>query len=302
MQERAPSSSLGAVATKKVIPAGVSDADLRLGLREAIARLGKPTSPAELRKALPKPHQRPPAELARLLADLAREGSLFAVKDGAAFRYCARDPGVVLASAVQAALAAGPLSKKALEQQVKRAAPGFEKFLPAALAVEIARGAVREHPKVGKDPLRYGREPPDPAPFLPKTVKEVQALARKLAPSGVTLAAIHAALGRSLGLTSAAPPDTAAEDAEVRAALHSLTSREPAGTLLSVRALRGLVTLAKEPFDRAVLRLSRAGELTLHHHDFPDSLPEAERALLVQDARGVYYVGVAPRGREGSRS
>jgi len=283
------------VATKKVPMVGVSDADLRVALRETVTRLGQPTSPAELRRALPRPYQRPPAELSRLLADLARDGSLFAVKVGSGWRFSDRDPAAVLGSAIQAALAGGPLTKKKLEDHVKRAAPGFVKLLPATLAVEITRGAVREHPKVGTQGLRYGLEPPDPTPFLARTIKDLQALARKLAPHGVTAASIQAALGRGLGLDPARPADPAAEDEAVRVALRQLASREPPGTLLSVRALRAAAALAKDPFDRAALRLSRAGELTLHHHDFPDSLPAAERAALVRDPSGVHYVGVAPR-------
>lgn len=284
-------------------PSGISDADLRLALREAVARLGKPLSPAELRRALPKPHQRPPAEIARLLADLAREGSLFAVKDGKAFKYADRDPAAVLAPALQTALRDGPLGKAQLVDRIKRAAPGFEKLLPAVLAAEVARGAVREHPKVGKHPQRFGLEPPDPAPFLARAVKELQAVQKKLAAHGVTAAAIHAALGRSLGVerTAATSQGNGADDALVLGALHDLAAREPPNALLAVRALRALAPLDKERFDRAVLRLSRAGRLVLHHHDFPASLPEADRALLVQDERGVHYSGVAPR-EDGGRA
>lgn len=270
----------------------ISEADLRLALRDTVARLGKPTAPAELRKALPKPYQRPPAEMTRLLADLAREGSLVAVKDGKGFRYADRDPATVLAPAIQGALRDGPLAKKDLEARIKRAAPGFDKMLAAVLTAEIARGAVREHPKAGKQPLRYGLEPPDPTPFLAKAVKDLQALAKKLAPNGVTAASIHAALGRALGLAERAP---AGDDDAVLAALRELASREPPGALLSVRALRAITPLDRARFDGTVLRLSRAGKLMLHHHDFPASLSEPERAELVKDEHGVHYVGVAPR-------
>jgi len=47
--------------------------------------------------------------------------------------------------------------------------------------------------------------------------------------------------------------------------------------------------LDKTRFDRAALALAGAGQVELHHHDFPASLPEDERALLVQDGRGVHY-------------
>lgn len=291
-------------------------AELRVAVHEALARLGKPTTATALAKALPKPFQRAAPEIAALLAEGAREGSLFTVKDGKGFRYSDRDPAVVLAPAIQQALREGPLDLKQLTTRIQRAAPGFEKMLPAVLAVEVAAGAVREHPKAAKQPLRYGLEPPDPTPFLGKAVKDLQALAKKLATHGVTVASIHAALGRALGLEQRAlregasnasateasmDVDPATDDATVRAALRELGSREPPGALLSVRALRAQSSLDKDRFDASVLRLSRARELSLHHHDFPASLPEAERALLVHDGRGVYYVGVALRDEGGQR-
>lgn len=85
------------------------------------------------------------------------------------------------------------------------------------------------------------------------------------------------------------------DESTVLTALRELASREPSGALLSVRALRGLCSLPKTQFDTVVLRLSRAGRVVLHHHDFPASLPEADRAELVVDERGTYYIGIVPR-------
>jgi hypothetical protein len=66
--------------------------------------------------------------------------------------------------------------------------------------------------------------------------------------------------------------------------------------LLSVRTLRELLqSLDKSRFDGAVLRLFRAGEIDLHHHDFPSSLSEVERNKLVRNEQGIHYVGVAFR-------
>lgn len=84
------------------------------------------------------------------------------------------------------------------------------------------------------------------------------------------------------------------DEAAVLTALRVLASREPTGALLSVRALRRLCSLPKTHFDKSVLRLSRAGRVVLHHHDFPASLPEADRAELIEDERGIYYVGIVP--------
>src|SRR4051794_2531931 len=112
---------------KRTAPPVISDADLRLAMHDAVMRLGKPTSPAELRKALPKPYQRTIAEITRLLTELARDGSLVAVKDGKGFRFTDRDPASILAPAIQVALRDGPLDKTQLTARIERAAPGFEK-------------------------------------------------------------------------------------------------------------------------------------------------------------------------------
>ena len=87
------------------------------------------------------------------------------------------------------------------------------------------------------------------------------------------------------------------DQALVETKLHELASREPPGTLLSIKALRALCGLSKPRFDAAVLGLSTSQSVTLHHHDFPASLSNGERAKLVVDGNGTHYVGIAPRKR-----
>lgn len=281
--------------TIKAAAAQVSEAELASAVRETLARLGKPTTSAELRRALPKPHQRPAAELARLLAGMAEAGSVHALTQGKTTRYSDRDPVALLTDTILAVLREGPLEKKQLAARIKREAPALEKALAVALGKGIERGAIFEHPRVGKVAARYAIDPPDVAPFLAKAVAEMESLAKKLAPSGVTPAILYRALGRALGLEAAVAVGTASDVDAVRAALRELASREPPGALLSVRALRARVSLDKARFDDAVLRLARAGGATIHHHDFPASLSAEERAALVVDEKDVHYVGIAPR-------
>lgn len=274
------------------------DTELELALVEALARMGKPASAAELRKALPKPFQRPAAELTRLLDALAKARTIFVAAAGKTSRYTHQDPALRVEQAILTALGGGPLSRPELTKRVKQAAPGLEKAMGAALNALLKRGAVREHPKVGKLPLRYALDPPDPAPFLAKATKEIKAVLSKLAPHGVSLSSVYLALGRSLGIEGAAPAiedKPEGDEGEVLAAVRALAAREPPGALLSVRAVRAMRPLEKARFDRAVLRLSEAGKVVLHHHDFPASLPAAERAELVEDSRGTHYIGIAPR-------
>lgn len=288
------------------LPVGPSDAELQLTLRETLTRLAKPSSVPELRKALPKPYQRPPAEIKRVLDGLVDDNSVFAVQEGKNFKYSVSDPGQTLVQAIMDALVDGPLTKKDLVLRVKHAVPGFEKRLPVVLADLVTQSKVCEHPKASsKLPARYGLEPPDLTPFLAKAVAEVQAVQKKLASSGVSLSVIVVALGRALGIAPLTPstqaatqpttrPEAADDESAVLTALRTLASREPSGSLLSVSALRGLCSLPKTRFDSIVLRLSRAGRVVLHHHDFAASLSETKRADLVLDERGTYYVGIAP--------
>ena len=46
----------------------------------------------------------------------------------------------------------------------------------------------------------------------------------------------------------------------------------------SLRDLRARLSMSKDEFDETALRLQREGAVSLHHHDHPLALPEAERA------------------------
>lgn len=93
------------------------------------------------------------------------------------------------------------------------------------------------------------------------------------------------------------------QDESILRNLKALAARNPKGALLSMLDLRGMVQhelgLSKGAFDEAMLRLLREHRLTMHHHDFPGSMTEAQLHELVYDKRGrdggTYYHAVAPR-------
>jgi hypothetical protein len=76
-------------------------------------------------------------------------------------------------------------------------------------------------------------------------------------------------------------------------ALRQLEQESPPGALLSVRELRSLSDLDKPSFDRAALELAGQGRVSLHAHDHAGALPESERRALIEDVRGVHYIGIA---------
>lgn len=110
--------------------------------------------------------------------------------------------------------------------------------------------------------------------------------AAKLSPSEVA-----AFLVERLSVLS--EPSMPAAQAVVLAALGKLERESPRGALLSVRELRARSGLDKASFDSAALELAGLGRVSLHAHDHPSGLPEPDRRALIEDARGVHYVGIA---------
>jgi hypothetical protein len=70
------------------------------------------------------------------------------------------------------------------------------------------------------------------------------------------------------------------------------------GAMVAIPDLRNYLRDAfaeKEEFDRAVLKLAETGRIDLHRHTFPASLDDSERAALVKDERGNYFIGIVLR-------
>jgi hypothetical protein len=87
--------------------------------------------------------------------------------------------------------------------------------------------------------------------------------------------------------------DRTAAQSAILGALRQLERENPPGALLSVRELRALSDLDKPSFDRAALELAGHGRVSLHAHDHAGALAESERRALIEDVRGVHYVGIA---------
>jgi len=201
------------------------------------------------------------------------------------------------------ALTQGPLTEKELVGWVRKRLPGYQ---VRHLKEHVSHSKqVYEYPKYGKVKIRYGLEPPEPGPYLSKALQDIIAVQELLVPFHVSLEAIHEALGRELGLeheTSAPSRERLQGEGLFRHAepliLEGITRLQPPGqrrALVSIRELRRSVSLAKSVFDKTVLSLASQGKVALHHHDFPTSLSQTERDALVQDERGTYYVGIAPK-------
>jgi hypothetical protein len=94
------------------------------------------------------------------------------------------------------------------------------------------------------------------------------------------------------------PTNTIEQAATFRKALAAVSAENPPGALLSVREVRARARLPKAVFDALALNFASKNLVTLHHHDFPSSLSAPERAQLIEDGKGTFYIGIALRRPE----
>lgn len=93
-------------------------------------------------------------------------------------------------------------------------------------------------------------------------------------------------------------------EARVLAALDAVSKHETsiregaADGLRTVRTVRDFAGMSKADFDNAALALASKEKVGLHYHDYPASLSAAQRADMIQDKAGTYYLGIARRRDE----
>lgn len=303
------------------IPPAVS-AEARL-LMEVLAHFSMPVSRTSIWKELRHRPGRPSEKhLPELLTEQIKQGSVLSYgKRSIVYWLPALENSA--SKRIAEACAAGPCSQTAVLESARSLLPGW----PEPKRVEFFKQALRDGrllklPKLGRAVL-YSAQPPDPGLYLQKPFDELaaqlQRLAAKLAPLGVTAEEFYAAaaqLGQArLSAPSGAPvtspakpaalasePATPAMPAEIDSAqlildgVHELKPTAAGRALVSLPQLRRHLAAAfptKAAFDQAVLQLAEEDRVALHWHDYPSSLSPAERDELVCDTQGRYYLAIA---------
>jgi hypothetical protein len=135
---------------------------------------------------------------------------------------------------------------------------------------------------------------PDLRQLLRRTLAALERDLPALSAAQLSRSEVAAFLAERLaGLSDPSDGGAAAARAAVLSALRQLEQESPPGALLSVRDLRTRSDLDKTSFDRAALELVGQGRVSLHAHDHAGALAESDRRALIEDVRGVFYVGIA---------
>jgi len=163
-------------------------------------------------------------------------------------------------------------------------------------------GTLFVHPPVKTGAELFGIRPPAPEAYLKNVQLELTKTVKKLRDAHVSPDVLRRAIvqlvesaGISFNTSKTGDHRVETSSVDLIGLMNRLESGAARGSLVSARDLRRAAGLPKTSFDQAVLDLARAGEVSLHKHDYPASLTDAERDELVTDGNGNYFVGVAVR-------
>jgi hypothetical protein len=287
----------------KTVKSRVLPDDLDAVVREAV-RTTPGLKSSQIKKALPPPYQAFTKEAQAVLRLLVERHELCRFLVGKTEHLFEHDPQSALDEIMPQHLSGEPLAKGALKALARELAPGHEFIFEPWLRGAVTRGLIFEHSPVRASKEKRYANAPDLGKSLTPVLTALKKALLKTDEQGIPRHRIAEALLRELGValttpqtgSNGVPPDHTAHE-QFLAGLRGLVAENPGQALLSIRDLRARVALHKERFDAVALDLMRDRKVSLHYHDHPASLPEAERSELVQDGRGNYYIGIAP-GRE----
>jgi hypothetical protein len=263
---------------------------------KALEQAPQPLTAKQLRKMLTGPFKLPEEKLANLLEEHASEGRIYryaSTGKSKQTRYWTRDPEMYARELMLSFLAERPHNQTDLLKRLKTKLAGFrvtqQKGLLARLVEENQLQLLP--PFIGSRTKLYSASPPDPRDYVEDAIVK---------------------LSKALGISREQILSVmrGGSQTEVRAVpQHDLDERLMRRMVqVKIAAVEGgLVPLSdlwhslrdegwdKASFDRTVLNLAKSYRAALQRHNFPASLSEEERAELVADDLGNYYVGITLR-------
>jgi hypothetical protein len=214
------------------------------------------------------------------------------VNYSSAMKHTSRDPEELARQTILDILAQGPHTEVELLRQLKSELPEFSTAQQKGLITRMTKEAsIHQLPAfLGTRILRFSLNPPDPKEYIDDAIAKIS---KSL---GIAPEEILRALGASAPTEPDPPKNVRSE--ELLARMVQIKLAAAAGGLVPINELwKSLQTEGwdKASFDRIVLGLSEQYRVALQRHNFPASLSGEDRAELVADELGNYYVGIALR-------
>jgi len=262
------------------------------------SRFGLPAN--KIHKELPLSYRRSVKDLVARLDDLIAGGRVHAwqppsgkAKKPPALIYSLELIEPFIASAIVGLLKDRPLP---LAEIKKNFPVHVHKYLLSFLDPLVKNGTIKWHPPQKRKSL--GLQEPDPADYLAAEIRKLFEKGEKLGFEAE--AVLRAAQAYAKPSSSRKPPALTAAEAE-RTILKAMTSLKPAaaqGALVYIpdlrQALRDIFP-DKESFDRAILELAKLEKVQLQSHSLPAELTAEQRAAMIDNGRGSYFMAVGIR-------
>jgi hypothetical protein len=267
-------------------------------LLKTLERSEEPLTASQLQKGLTGPYRRRTDLIEKLLEELVEHGRIhpFPPSRGKR-RYWSRDFDQYSRSRLLKLLEKRSSTRTELRNGLKTVLKGRPSGMFKQLLDELmADGQAHKLPSfVGSRTERFSARTADPQDYLRAALKSIY---EKLEKEGVSRAQVDEAALQMM--QPAAPVGPSPEEIE-RLIVDGMIRIEPkaaSGALVSIRDLRRAMrdqVPAQHDFDRVVLRLADQGRVALHRHDYPGGVSAEERAGMIPDGQGSYYIGVALR-------
>ncbi len=174
--------------------------------------------------------------------------------------------------------------------------PSLNRYLPTFWDPLLRDRTIKWHPPLkGK---RLGLQEPDPANFLSAEIRKLLDKGEKL---GFSPEAILQSIRRDSGRLPLKPLPSRTAEEEERIIFQAMAAIKPAaaqGALVYIPDLRKALAddfPAKESFDRAILKLAEREKVQLQSHSLPAELNEEQRAAMIDNGRGSFFMAIGIR-------
>ncbi len=264
----------------------------------------RPLTVSQLRQRLTGPLKLPLEKIEQILGSETETGRAFkypAIGRGGQPRYSTRGPGPVAREAILGMTSSHPLSLMEIRGRMKVVLHGMSEtarrlLLRKLIQEMLAEGHLYEWPPLlGKRAKIYGAQPPDPRTYVEDALRKI---AKRLGRAPDELLPMTNGFSSHAVTGTAAPNGNTSLDEKLLERMLQVKLAAARGASLPLPELWHSLRSEgwdKETFDRIVLDLAKSYRVTLLRHDFTAVLSDRERADLVADQAGNYYVGIARR-------
>lgn len=270
----------------------------------ALDQSSQPLTVKKLEKAIPKSSLKSKKRLPELLRQMVKAGQIRSGK-ARSMVYWLPSLESQASDRILDALSELPLTQTELKNKLRSLLIGW----PKTNRNEILDRLIKEKrvykvaPLTGKARLLSARAEPTPQDYIKLAL---QLAVAKLKPMGFTTEQVFTETRKIAHATprpaNPAVPSVADSVADLeKLILERMLQLNPAVTtgapvqLSELRQALHSEVADKDIFDQTILRLAEQGRVAVHRHDYVSSLSPVERAALVSDGLGNYFIGITLR-------